>query len=581
MLREILDQTADRVGEMTNQPAVEAELRDLIGTLYTQVGNHRRAEEMLGAAVAIRRKASGPESAETAMSLNNLGLAYMAEGKLPEAEQAHREAYEIRMRIFGEENAQTATSLNDLSCVYRQYGRLAEAESMAREALAVREKLSTSNSLEVADSLRNLCIILGDEGKWDESEATAQRVLAIRIKLLGPNHPWVAATLDDLAWACGARGKLEEAEKLEQQALSMRLKLLPEDHPDVALSLYLVGDRMRQRNDLQAADSILSAAYSVQRKVLGEGDPDLFYTLRSLGLTLESEGKLQESEQVHRRALATYRKQGEIDDPEELSEVENLVRVLKSEKKFSDAEQLLDEILTPALAGRGASQRLLSLRADLRGRRGQWQEAADDAALAFKYQPTDRGLYSMLAALLVEANKRSEYAQFCERLLSGFGDTTNIYVADQVAKACLFLPPSGPNSAAVYRLADLPVTVGTEDQDAMPFFEVCKALSEYRQGHYQTAIEWAGQPLNVAGNYSHGHAYAIAAMANWRLGKLDEARALLAKGEALAPRSMPATIAEDPGNSWEAWLYARIQLDEAAALIQPGLENQQGQNAQK
>ena len=570
MLREILDQTADRVGEMTNQFVVQSDLSDFIGSLYGQVGNYRRAEEMLVTAVALRRKTSGPEAAETAASLNNLGLTYMNEGKLPEAERAHREAYEIRMKIFGNENAQTAASLNDLSCVYRQYGRLVEAEAMARKALAVREKLSTGDSLEVADSFRNLCITLGDEGKWDESEAMARQVVAIRSKLLGPNHPWVASALDDLAWACGARGKLEEAEKLEQQALSIRLKLLPENHPDVALSLYLVGDRMRQRNDLQAADSILSAAYSVQRKVLGEGDPDLLYTLRSLGLTLESEGKLQESEQVHREALAMYRKQGDIDNPEALAEVENLVRVLKSEKKFTDAEQLLDEVLTPTLAEKTSSQRLLSLRADLRSRHGEWQGAADDAALAFTYQPTDWGLYSMRAALLVEANRRSEYEQFCNKLLVAFGNTTNIYVADQVAKACLFLAPSGTNSETIYRLADIPAMRGTEDQDAMPFFDVCKALSEYRQGHYQTAVEWAEQPLKVTGNFSHGHAYAVAAMANWRLGKLDDARAMLAKGDALAPHSMPASVAKDPGNAWQAWLFARIQLDEATALIRPG-----------
>ena len=59
-------------------------------------------------------------------------------------------------------------------------------------------------------------------------------------------------------------------------------------------------------------------------------------------------------------------------------------------------------------------------------------------------------------------------------------------------------------------------------------------------------------------------------MANWQLGKADEARALLAKGESLAPRSMPPSIAQDPGNAWQGWLFARIQLDEAASLILPG-----------
>jgi hypothetical protein len=31
---------------------------------------------------------------------------------------------------------------------------------------------------------------------------------------------------------------------------------------------------------------------------------------------------------------------------------------------------------------------------------------------------------------------------------------------------------------------------------------------------------------------------------------------------------MPADVAEDPGDRWEHWLFARIQMDEADALIQ-------------
>src|SRR5881397_2901017 len=47
ILRDILDQTASRVGkELTNQPAVEAELRSVIGTLFYKTGQYQQAEEM-------------------------------------------------------------------------------------------------------------------------------------------------------------------------------------------------------------------------------------------------------------------------------------------------------------------------------------------------------------------------------------------------------------------------------------------------------------------------------------------------------------------------------------------------------
>src|SRR5215831_13191510 len=148
ILREILAQAATRVGkELTNQPAVEAELRSVIGTLYQRIGEFHRAEEMQRAALAIRRKHFGPESPEAAASLNDLGLALIAREKLSEAAEAHREALEIRRRCFGNEHMDVAVSQDNLAHVYTQTGRPEEAEALAREALATRKKLLGNETL--------------------------------------------------------------------------------------------------------------------------------------------------------------------------------------------------------------------------------------------------------------------------------------------------------------------------------------------------------------------------------------------------------------------------------------------------
>ena len=101
----------------------------------------------------------------------------------------------------------------------------------------------------------------------------------------------------------------------------------------------------------------------------------------------------------------------------------------------------------------------------------------------------------------------------------------------------------------------------------MPFFEVCKALAEYRKGHFDEAAAWAQKSSESPRMEAQEHAYAVRAMACWRLGEKDMARAMLAAGEALAPDIMPRQAAEDPGNAWLGWLFARITLEEAAALI--------------
>src|SRR6185436_14953157 len=120
MLREILDETAERVGQaMTNQPEVEAELCNIIASLYGEIGNTPKGEQMARRALAIRREQFGADGLEAAESLNLLGMLLMVQRKVPEAERAHSEALAIRKRRLGDENADTATSLNALAEVYR------------------------------------------------------------------------------------------------------------------------------------------------------------------------------------------------------------------------------------------------------------------------------------------------------------------------------------------------------------------------------------------------------------------------------------------------------------------------------
>src|SRR6266851_4490298 len=364
ILREILDQTASKVGkELTNQPAVEAELRSVIGTLCYKTGQYQQAEEMQRAALAIRRKRLGSQSPEAAASLNELGITLLADGKLSEAAQINREALDIRLRRFGNENADLATSQNNLAHVYTQMGRLAESEALARKALATRQRLFGNPSVEVADSLGNLVVILGDKRQWAEAEAMAREVLEMRIKLLGSEHPWVASALNDLAWAAAANGKQKEAEDLERESLAMRQRLLSQEHPDVANSLYLVGDRMRQRGNLKEAYPVLSAALSIQRKVLGEDHPSTLYTLKSLGLMYKAEYKWSEAETVFRQVLAAWRKRAGNDDLETLYAQRNLGEALEGQGKWSEAEALHREELAAwrKRAGNSDSETLYTL----------------------------------------------------------------------------------------------------------------------------------------------------------------------------------------------------------------------------
>ena len=254
MLREILDETAERVGkELMNQPEVEAELSSVIANLYAEIGYPSKGEDLARRALTVRREEFGTNGLETAESLNLLGMLLGMQQKLPEAEQARGEALAIRRRRLGDDNADTAASLDALAEVYRNQRRLPEAEAKAREALRIRQRLFGDASLEAADSLRNICMIQGVGNRWVEAEQTARDVLAIRRKLRGEQNQSVASALADLAWTLNALGKFEEAQKAESDALLIQRKFLGDEHPDALKHLNALGQLLGNRGDLESA----------------------------------------------------------------------------------------------------------------------------------------------------------------------------------------------------------------------------------------------------------------------------------------------------------------------------------------
>ena len=133
--------------------------------------------------------------------------------------------------------------------------------------------------------------------------------------------------------------------------------------------------------------------------------------------------------------------------------------------------------------------------------------------------------------------------------------------------AAIVCVESGPEALARMNMEEYAVVLLDVAMPEMNGFQVAKAMSAYRMGRSAEAIEWAEKTLRGTIIYPDAHAYAILAMADWQLGRKDAARVALAKGDSLTPKISPTNEAVDLGDSWVAWLEARISLDEAGQLI--------------
>jgi tetratricopeptide (TPR) repeat protein len=233
-------------------------------------------------------------------------------------------------------------------------------------------------------------------------------------------------------------------------------------------------------------------------------------------------------------------------------------------------------VLTEALIKQPSSANLLVQRVNLNGRRGRWREATADAVLAAENQPTDHYRYHTLVALLATTQDRPAYEELCKRLVTKFPNPTNPFIAERIAQDCLLLPSSGVDLQLIDNLADVAVTFGNGDA-SLPYFQACKAMSNYRLGRFGEAVDWADKAVNcpTAEALAKAKAFAVLAMANWQLGKQSAARSALAQGTASAPNFAPENDTADLGESWVAWLIARISLNEATKLMPTGPTSKQ------
>jgi serine/threonine protein kinase len=528
MLRGILERTAAHFGaKLKDQPADEAELRTVIGKVYYELNAFDKAEEMYRGALVINRKLFRTESKQAAASLNLLGMALYKIRRLPEAAQAHMEALAIRRRLFGNENLDVAISMNNLAGVYRKMQREEEAEAMILDALRIRRKLLADDDLYTANALENLGLLLDGEKRYAEGEAKEWEALAIRKKLTNPEDLDIAIAYAGLGYTATQQGKWSEAE------------------------------------------SVLRESHRIRRKLLGDGNPLTMDCLRLMCESLEHQGKYTEAEALHRELLGYWERRAGSDVPEALGQLEALIRDYMGEDKLKEAEQALDKALSPALIQQPSRANLLAVRVDVKARQRRWKEAAADAILVLKLQPENHYRYHTLAPLLVITDNRPAYEQLCREMLAKFGTTKDANVADRTAKDCLLLPQWGVDLTMVSKLADTSINAETNNP-SMPFFQACKAMSEYRSGHFGGAIEWAEKPLGTTQNDLRSYVYAILAMAHWQLGEKEQAREMLARGNRLAPPMSSVNGTNDLGYPWGNWLFARISLDEAATLTQLG-----------
>jgi serine/threonine protein kinase/WD40 repeat protein/tetratricopeptide (TPR) repeat protein len=201
---------------------------------------------------------------------------------------------------------------------------------------------------------------------------------------------------------------------------------------------------------------------------------------------------------------------------------------------------------------------------DTCARLGRWDQALAALGQVAELGPGNHWYVYQAAALHLRAGDVAAYRRACRAMLERFGDTDQPDVADRTAKTCLLAAGAVTDLDRVLNLADRAVT-GTEKHRWYRWFVFGKALAEYRAGRHAQAVEWLRRyAANPFGGSIDASAFAVLAMAQLRLGRVEAARAALGSAEKIVADKLPDPAAGRPfGGDWDDWLRCQLLLGEA------------------
>jgi serine/threonine-protein kinase len=305
---QLLDRGAARVRqELADQPLVRAQLLDVVGRVYHNLGRYEDARAALEEALSIRQGHLGERHQEVAETLTHLGVVLVATDDFDGAGDRLKRALAIDRQVWGAEHPRVAEDLHHLATAYRESGRFPEAIQHHLEALRIMRETAGDSDPRLPTFLRELVATLERQGNYVEAERYSRESVMLHRRLFGDGHAMLATPLRDLGFLLQRNGEFAAAEGLFREAYAIAIGTVGERHPQTADLLNRLASVRAWQNDFHAADSIHREAIDLKRQLYGDTHLEVAYSLSNLAWVKRQQHDYTQADSLHRAALEVVR----------------------------------------------------------------------------------------------------------------------------------------------------------------------------------------------------------------------------------------------------------------------------------
>lgn len=349
-VREVLDNTHQQLDQndaLQRHPAVDAQIRFMVGRLYRVLGIYPLAQSQLEQSIdlfeqanlaltteAIRAKmelsntyshlskfkqsiallkvvveqshlVNGPNHPDTLGAMNNYAGSLMEQGQLEAAKSLMLDLYQRRVAVLGVNHKDIINSISNLGVVNHWLGDYAEAKMHYERCLeASKSALGTKNPVYLM-CLSLLGSVLEASGQYQLAEPVIRQHIELATKVFGEKHPEVLRSQHNLADTLRGLGRLKESRETFEQTLAARSQILGEKNAETLQSQMKLARVLLKLGDYSQAKQTIQSMWEVHSTQFGDQHPVSLVAQRILADVLSAQGEFTMSNEHYHR-LQTY-----------------------------------------------------------------------------------------------------------------------------------------------------------------------------------------------------------------------------------------------------------------------------------
>ncbi|KAM3550742.1 hypothetical protein MY1884_008085 [Beauveria asiatica] len=266
---------------------------DKLGTLYTQQGRWKEAEDVQHAALkgslSMCKDYYHPKVIAIVLSLGNT---LCAQGKLQDAAQMLQWGSSCLQQTLGLAHADTIHAFEQLAMIHMSTKNFANAEPALSSFISGCESLYGKNSARTFQKNIELAILFRDQAKFLEGQAACELLLGACETL---ESEWKFFVLNCLGTIDFMAGQFSKAEEEFTAALNGFRASGGQGSPLALLVLYNMGNMHHAKGRPDLAEAAFRETLAGMRQAVGHNHVASLAAAEMLGLSLISQGKMADA----------------------------------------------------------------------------------------------------------------------------------------------------------------------------------------------------------------------------------------------------------------------------------------------